>query len=69
LESLKRFNDKAIAKSERANKKIETTLNMSSSCIINPLNMSMMRGTNTSFFNPSSGSNKINKVKELKKKL
>lgn len=43
---------------------------MSSSCIINPLNVSMMmKDTKTSFFNPSSRSGKRNKTKQLKEQL
>lgn len=42
---------------------------MSSSCMINPLNMSMMRDTKTSFFNASNGSIKRNKKKEFKEQL
>ena len=44
-------------------------INMSSSCVINPLNMSMMRDTKSSFFNPSSKSIKRNKIKDLQSKL
>ena len=46
-----------------------TSISMSSSCIINPLSLSMMRDTGTSLFNPSSKSLKGNKIKELKQKL
>lgn len=42
---------------------------MASSCLINPLNVSIMRDTKSSFFNPSSQSVKRNKLKELKAKL
>lgn len=42
---------------------------MSASCVINPLSISMMRESNTSFFNPSTKSIKRNKAKELKEKL
>lgn len=44
-------------------------INMSSSCVINPLNISMMRDTKSSFFNPSSKSIKRNKIKDLQSKL
>ena len=44
-------------------------IKMASSCMINPLNMSMMRDTKTSFFNPSSKSIKKNKIKELSAQL
>ena len=44
-------------------------INMASSCVINPLNMSMMRDTKTSFMNPSSKSVKRNKIKKLQEEL
>ena len=46
-----------------------SSIKFSQSCVINPLNISMMRESKTSFFNPSSKSIKRNKIKELQAKL
>ncbi len=42
---------------------------MATSCVITPLNLSVMRDTKSSFFNPSVNSIKRNKIKELKEQL
>ena len=69
--SITRLNDKRITKAEKENSmsRNSSIINMASSCVITPLNLSVMRDTKTSFFNPSVNSMKRNKTKELKEKL
>jgi len=69
--SITRLNDKRITKAEKENNvsRNSSIINMASSCVITPLNLSVMRDTKSSFFNPSVNSMKKNKIKELKEKL
>lgn len=62
-----RLNDELISKDEK--ERWESKTGIESSCVINPLSMSMVRDTKTSFYNISSQSIKNNKLKELREEF
>lgn len=63
-----RLNDTRVTKAEKESSmsRNSSIINMASSCVVTPLNLSVMRDTKASFFNPSVSSIKKNKTKELK---